>query len=112
MWMVSGEMCSMLLLSGSTAQPQADVGSAACVQAGFGADIGLEKFFNIKCRASGLAPDCVVIVATGDLLLLGACILCMGCYLISTSALDATCIYALQLRPQTSTQHALHACCA
>ena len=33
-------------------------------EAGFGADIGLEKFFNIKCRASGLAPDCVVMVAT------------------------------------------------
>lgn len=28
-----------------------------CVQAGFGADIGLEKFMNIKCRASGLKPD-------------------------------------------------------
>jgi len=33
-------------------------------EAGFGADIGLEKFFNIKCRASGLSPDCVVMVAT------------------------------------------------
>jgi formate--tetrahydrofolate ligase len=33
-------------------------------QAGFGADIGLEKFMNIKCRTSGLAPDCAVIVAT------------------------------------------------
>jgi len=33
-------------------------------EAGFGADIGLEKFFNIKCRASGLAPNCVVMVAT------------------------------------------------
>ncbi|PNH05613.1 Monofunctional C1-tetrahydrofolate synthase, mitochondrial [Tetrabaena socialis] len=32
--------------------------------AGFGADIGMEKFMNIKCRASGLAPDCVVLVAT------------------------------------------------
>ena len=34
-------------------------------EAGFGADIGAEKFMNIKCRYSGLAPDCVVIVATG-----------------------------------------------
>jgi hypothetical protein len=34
------------------------------LQAGFGADIGLEKFMNIKCRASGLAPDAAVIVAT------------------------------------------------
>uniref|UniRef100_A0A7S0WIR1 formate--tetrahydrofolate ligase n=1 Tax=Chlamydomonas leiostraca TaxID=1034604 RepID=A0A7S0WIR1_9CHLO len=33
-------------------------------EAGFGADIGMEKFMNIKCRASGLAPDCVVLVAT------------------------------------------------
>jgi len=33
-------------------------------EAGFGADIGMEKFFNIKCRASGLTPQCAVIVAT------------------------------------------------
>jgi formyltetrahydrofolate synthetase len=33
-------------------------------EAGFGADIGMEKFCNIKCRYSGLAPDCVVLVAT------------------------------------------------
>ncbi len=33
-------------------------------EAGFGADIGMEKFFNIKCRYSGLAPDAVVLVAT------------------------------------------------
>ena len=33
-------------------------------QAGFGADLGAEKFFNIKCRLSGLTPDAVVIVAT------------------------------------------------
>lgn len=33
-------------------------------EAGFGADIGMEKFFNIKCRASGLIPSCVVLVAT------------------------------------------------
>ncbi|GIL68174.1 hypothetical protein Vafri_21431, partial [Volvox africanus] len=33
-------------------------------EAGFGADIGMEKFMNIKCRASGLTPDCVVLVAT------------------------------------------------
>jgi len=33
-------------------------------EAGFGADIGLEKFMNIKCRLSGLSPDCVVLVAT------------------------------------------------
>ncbi len=33
-------------------------------EAGFGADLGAEKFLNIKCRKSGLKPDCVVIVAT------------------------------------------------
>ncbi|EFX76603.1 hypothetical protein DAPPUDRAFT_198836 [Daphnia pulex] len=33
-------------------------------EAGFGADIGLEKFIHIKCRASGLKPDVVVLVAT------------------------------------------------
>ena len=33
-------------------------------EAGFGADLGAEKFLNIKCRKSGLAPRCVVIVAT------------------------------------------------
>jgi len=33
-------------------------------EAGFGADIGAEKFFNIKCRASGLRPDATVLVCT------------------------------------------------
>lgn len=33
-------------------------------ESGFGADIGFEKFWNIKCRISGLKPDCAVIVAT------------------------------------------------
>lgn len=33
-------------------------------EAGFGADIGMEKFMNIKCRTSGLRPNAVVIVAT------------------------------------------------
>ncbi|XP_043962875.1 monofunctional C1-tetrahydrofolate synthase, mitochondrial [Gambusia affinis] len=33
-------------------------------EAGFGADIGMEKFFNIKCRASGLRPNVMVLVAT------------------------------------------------
>ena len=33
-------------------------------EAGFGADLGAEKFFNIKCRKSGLAPDAAVVVAT------------------------------------------------
>lgn len=33
-------------------------------EAGFGADLGAEKFFNIKCRMAGLKPDAVVLVAT------------------------------------------------
>ena len=33
-------------------------------ESGFGADIGMEKFMDIKCRVSGLIPNCVVIVAT------------------------------------------------
>ena len=33
-------------------------------EAGFGADLGAEKFLDIKCRKSGIRPDCVVIVAT------------------------------------------------
>ncbi len=33
-------------------------------ESGFGADCGMEKFLNIKCRVSGLVPNCVVIVAT------------------------------------------------
>jgi formyltetrahydrofolate synthetase len=33
-------------------------------EAGFGSEVGLEKFFNIKCRASGMLPKCAVLVAT------------------------------------------------
>ena len=33
-------------------------------ESGFGADIGMEKFLNIKCRMSGLVPDCIVLVAS------------------------------------------------
>ena len=36
----------------------------ALTEAGFGADLGAEKFFDIKCRKAGIAPDCVVLVAT------------------------------------------------
>ncbi len=35
-----------------------------CTEAGFGADMGAEKFFDIKCRQSGLRPDAAVVVAT------------------------------------------------
>jgi formate--tetrahydrofolate ligase len=39
-------------------------GDFLVTEAGFGADMGAERFFNIKCRASGLAPDAAVVVAT------------------------------------------------
>jgi len=40
------------------------LGDYAITEAGFGADLGAEKFLDIKCRVAGLAPDAVVIVAT------------------------------------------------
>ena len=40
------------------------LGDYVVTEAGFGADLGAEKFFDIKCRYAGLKPDCVVIVAT------------------------------------------------
>ena len=39
-------------------------GDFLVTEAGFGADMGAERFFNIKCRASGLEPDAAVVVAT------------------------------------------------
>ena len=40
------------------------LGDYVVTESGFGADMGMEKFFDIKCRISGLQPDCVVLVAT------------------------------------------------
>ncbi|WP_458385079.1 formate--tetrahydrofolate ligase [Rhizobium pisi] len=40
------------------------LGDYVVTEAGFGADLGAEKFFNIKCRKAGLKPDAAVIVAT------------------------------------------------
>ncbi|MGN1319698.1 MAG: formate--tetrahydrofolate ligase [Acutalibacteraceae bacterium] len=40
------------------------MGDYAITEAGFGADLGAEKFLDIKCRMSGLTPDAVVVVAT------------------------------------------------
>ena len=40
------------------------LGDYVVTEAGFGADLGAEKFIDIKCRLSGLQPDAVVIVAT------------------------------------------------
>jgi formate--tetrahydrofolate ligase len=39
-------------------------GDYLVTEAGFGADMGAERFFNIKCRTSGLVPDAAVVVAT------------------------------------------------
>ena len=46
--------------------PNLEAHIVSVAQAGFGADIGMEKFMNIKCRYSGLKPNCAVIVATGS----------------------------------------------
>lgn len=40
------------------------LGEITITEAGFGADLGAEKFLDIKCRMAGLHPDCVVLVAT------------------------------------------------
>ena len=40
------------------------LGDYVVTEAGFGADLGAEKFFDIKCRKAGLRPDCAVLVAT------------------------------------------------
>ncbi len=40
------------------------LGDYTITEAGFGSDLGAEKFFDIKCRFAGLKPDCVVLVAT------------------------------------------------
>ncbi|MGA7271476.1 MAG: formate--tetrahydrofolate ligase [Acidimicrobiia bacterium] len=40
------------------------LGEYVVTESGFGADMGMEKFMDIKCRTSGLSPDCVVLVAT------------------------------------------------
>lgn len=48
-------MCSLLLTLFT---------SQVLTEAGFGADIGLEKFVNIKCRISGLEPSCIILVCT------------------------------------------------
>ncbi len=40
------------------------LGDYAITEAGFGSDLGAEKFLDIKCRKAGLTPDCVVVVAT------------------------------------------------
>jgi len=49
---------------GPAARAGLATGDIVCTAAGFGADMGAEKFFDIKCRASGLRPDAAVMVAT------------------------------------------------
>jgi len=48
-------------------------GGFVLTEAGFGSDMGGEKFFNIKCRASGLRPTCAVLVCTVRALKLHSC---------------------------------------
>jgi len=40
------------------------LGDVVVTEAGFGSDLGAEKFFDIKCRAAGLEPECAVVVTT------------------------------------------------
>ncbi|GAA6044791.1 C-1-tetrahydrofolate synthase, mitochondrial [Rhodotorula toruloides] len=53
-----------LKLAGIEEGEEEDKNGYVITEAGFGADIGMEKFVNIKCRASGLIPNAVVLVAT------------------------------------------------
>ncbi|GAA5845755.1 hypothetical protein JCM9279_006098 [Rhodotorula babjevae] len=53
-----------LKLAGIEEGESDDKNGYVITEAGFGADIGMEKFVNIKCRASGLVPNAVVLVAT------------------------------------------------
>ncbi|EPQ58117.1 FTHFS-domain-containing protein [Gloeophyllum trabeum ATCC 11539] len=53
-----------LKLAGTEEGDPADRVGYVLTEGGFGADMGMEKFCNIKCRVSGLTPDAVVIVAT------------------------------------------------
>ncbi|GAA6044671.1 hypothetical protein JCM8097_004903 [Rhodosporidiobolus ruineniae] len=53
-----------LKLAGVEEGESEDKNGYVITEAGFGADIGMEKFVNIKCRASGLIPNAVVLVAT------------------------------------------------
>ena len=53
-----------LKLAGTEEGDEAERVGYVLTEGGFGADMGMEKFCNIKCRVSGLKPDAVVIVAT------------------------------------------------
>ena len=45
-------------------KPALKLSEYVVTEAGFGADLGAEKFLNIKCRKAGIQPSCVVLVAT------------------------------------------------
>jgi methylenetetrahydrofolate dehydrogenase (NADP+)/methenyltetrahydrofolate cyclohydrolase/formyltetrahydrofolate synthetase len=53
-----------LKLAGTEEGEDPSHGGYVLTEGGFGADMGMEKFCNIKCRVSGLTPNAVVIVAT------------------------------------------------
>ena len=52
--------CNSVMATGAALE----YGDYAITEAGFGADLGAEKFFNIKCRKAGLQPDLTVLVVT------------------------------------------------
>ena len=53
-----------ILCAGGVIPQNSELGDYCITEAGFGSDLGAEKFFDIKCRFAGLSPDCVVLVAT------------------------------------------------
>jgi formate--tetrahydrofolate ligase len=65
-WVHCGPFANIAHGNSSILADQAALATSEVVvtEAGFGADMGAEKFFDIKCRASGLRPDAVVVVAT------------------------------------------------
>ncbi|KAI0256698.1 P-loop containing nucleoside triphosphate hydrolase protein [Lactifluus subvellereus] len=60
---VLADRVALKLVGSEEGDPSGHVGYVL-TEGGFGADMGMEKFCNIKCRVSGLTPDAVVIVAT------------------------------------------------
>jgi formate--tetrahydrofolate ligase len=65
------------------------LGDYCVTEAGFGADLGAEKFLDIKCRAAGLAPDAAVIVATARALKYQGGATVDRCHLPDATALQA-----------------------
>ncbi|KAI9027868.1 formate--tetrahydrofolate ligase-domain-containing protein [Hyaloraphidium curvatum] len=60
---IISDQIALKLAGTDPADPKQEAGYVV-TEAGFGADMGMEKFFDIKCRASNLVPDAVVLVTT------------------------------------------------